>query len=67
VIEKVDGKFQVVAKIETPKNSRTCVWSKKGSLYLGVPKQDDKEGPEVWVYEARPVIEEQATTSNNSN
>jgi DNA-binding beta-propeller fold protein YncE len=59
VIEKNGEKFEVVAKLETPKDSRTCVWS-SGKLYLGVPKLEGKEGPEVRVYEARPVIERKA-------
>ncbi len=56
VIEKVDGKYAVVSKIETPKDSRTCVWS-NGILYLAVPKQEGQDGPEIHVFEARPVIE----------
>ena len=56
VIEKVNGKYEVVAKIATPKDSRTCVWS-KGTLYLAVPKQEGKDGPEIRVFEAIPVIE----------
>jgi hypothetical protein len=59
VIEKSGEKFEVVARLETPKDSRTCVWS-SGKLYLGVPKLEGKEGPEVRVYEARPVIERKA-------
>src|SRR5262249_17999649 len=58
VIEKVNDKFEIVAKIETPKDSRTCVWS-RGKLYLGVPKQEEHE-PEVRIFEARPVIERTA-------
>jgi len=56
VIEKQGDKYEVVEKLESPKDSRTCAWS-SGKLYLGVPRQDGKEGPEVRIYEARPVIE----------
>lgn len=56
VIEKQGDKYEVVEKLEVPKDSRTCAWS-SGKLYLGVPRQDGKEGPEVRVYEARPIIE----------
>lgn len=56
VIEKTGDKYEVVARLETPKDSRTCVWS-SGKLYLGVPRQEGKDGPEVRIYEARPVIE----------
>ena len=62
VIEKVVDKYEVVAKLETPKDSRTCVWS-KGTLYLGVPKQEGKDGPEVRIFEARPVVEGQPPTT----
>ena len=55
VIEKKDDKYEVVAKIETPKASRTCAWG-GGMLYLGVPKQDGKDGPDVRVYEAKPAV-----------
>jgi hypothetical protein len=60
VIEKRGDKYEVVAKLETPKDSRTCVWS-SGKLYLGVPRQEGKDGPEVRIYEARPVIEAKPT------
>jgi hypothetical protein len=59
VIEKVNDKFEIVAKIDTPKDSRTCVWS-RGMLYLGVPKQEGQDGPEVRIFEARPVIQQAA-------
>ncbi len=64
VIEKVDGKYEVVAKVETPKDSRTCGWS-RGTLYLGVPKQEGQDGPEIRVFEARPIIEQASTNSGN--
>lgn len=64
VIEKINDKYEVVAKIETPKDSRTCVWS-KGKLYLAVPKQAAKDGPEIRIFEARPVIEQASATSGN--
>ena len=55
VIEKIDGKYEIVANIPTPKDSRTCVWS-NGTLYLAVPKQDGMEGPEIRVFEASPEM-----------
>ena len=63
VIEKVGDAYQVVETLETPKDSRTCVWS-KGMLYLAVPRQEGTEGPEVRIYEARPVDVGQASSSN---
>ncbi|MDB5307598.1 MAG: hypothetical protein JWO38_1800 [Gemmataceae bacterium] len=53
VIGKAGGKYAVTAKLETPKFSRTCAYA-EGKLYLGVPKQEGKDGPEVRVYEAKP-------------
>ncbi len=55
VIEKKESKYEVISSLETPKFSRTCVWG-SGKLYLGVPKQEGKDGPEVRIYEAKPVI-----------
>jgi DNA-binding beta-propeller fold protein YncE len=60
VIEKHGDTCDIVARLETPKDSRTCTW-KGGKLYLGVPKQDGMEGPEIRVYEARPVIAEKTS------
>jgi DNA-binding beta-propeller fold protein YncE len=55
VIEKHGDAYEIAAQLETPKDSRTCAW-KAGKIYLGVPKQEGKEGPEIRIYEARPVI-----------
>ncbi len=61
VIEKRADKYEVVARLETPKDSRTCVWS-SGKLYLAVPRQEGKDGPEIRVFEALPVIAAKAAT-----
>ena len=61
VIEKKGDKYQVVARLDTPKDSRTCAWS-MGKLYLGVPVQPGKDAPEIRVYEARPAIETTAAS-----
>jgi DNA-binding beta-propeller fold protein YncE len=63
-IEKKGDKYQVIARIETPKDSRTCAWS-MGKLYLGVPVQPGKDGPEVRIYEAHPPIATTATTGES--
>jgi len=55
VIEKQGSKYEIVTRLDTPKDSRTCAW-KSGKLYLGVPKQDGTAGPEVRIYEALPVV-----------
>ncbi len=52
VIEKKNDKYEVIAKLETPKASRTCMFA-GGKLYLGVPKSKDTDGPEIRVYEAK--------------
>ena len=52
VVEKSGAKYAVTATTETPKNSRTCAYA-AGKLYLGVPRQDGQDGPEVRVYEAK--------------
>jgi DNA-binding beta-propeller fold protein YncE len=58
VIEKKGDKYEVIAKLEEPKKSKTSIYNGGlGRLYLGVPKQEGKDGPEVRVYEAKPVIE----------
>jgi DNA-binding beta-propeller fold protein YncE len=58
VIEKKGDKYEVIAKYEEPKKSKTSIYNGGlGRLYLGVPKQAGKEGPEVRVYVAKPVIE----------
>jgi YVTN family beta-propeller protein len=52
VIGGKGDKYTEVGRVKTPKSARTCAFSPKtGRLYLGVPKQDGKDGPEVWVYE----------------
>lgn len=56
VIQKKDADYQIVARLATPKDSRTCAWS-SGRLYLGVPRQEGKPGPEIWIYEAPKVSE----------
>ena len=60
VIEKKGHSYAVVSKIETPKDSRTCVWS-SGKLYLAVPQQEGGDGPTVQVYEARPLLDARST------
>ncbi len=50
VLEKKNERWITIAKLKSPKNSRTCAWA-GGKLYLGVPRQDDSDGPGIWVYE----------------
>ncbi len=40
--------------VETPKGSRTCLYvPETGRLYLAVPRQEGKEGPEIRVYQVK--------------
>ncbi|OAI40558.1 hypothetical protein AYO40_04715 [Planctomycetaceae bacterium SCGC AG-212-D15] len=45
--------YEILEKIPTVKLARTCFFdSETGRLYLGIPRQEGKEGPEIQVYEA---------------
>jgi hypothetical protein len=47
--------YEPVAKIATIKGAKTSAFDPdSGRLYLAVPRQEGKSGPEVWVYQARP-------------
>jgi sugar lactone lactonase YvrE len=53
--EKAGGRFEVVEKLPTAKLARTCFYDpESGRLFLGVPRQTGKPGPEIRVYQARP-------------
>jgi hypothetical protein len=46
---------EAAEKITTAKGAKTCLYvPETGKLYLAVPKQEGKDGPEVWVYQAKP-------------
>jgi ABC-type uncharacterized transport system permease subunit len=48
-------RYEVLAKIPTVKQARTCLFdADTGRLFLPVPRTSDKEGPEVRVYRASP-------------
>jgi hypothetical protein len=50
-----DGRFEVVEKMPTTKLARTCFFDpESGRLFLGVPRQAGKPGPEIRVYQPRP-------------
>jgi DNA-binding beta-propeller fold protein YncE len=56
VLKQVDADHQeVLEKIPTVKGAKTCLYAPEtGRLYLAVPRQAGKEGPEVRVYEVKP-------------
>jgi DNA-binding beta-propeller fold protein YncE len=56
VLKVVDADhIEVAEKIATVKGARTCLFvPDRGKLYLAVPRQEGKDGPEIWVYDAKP-------------
>jgi hypothetical protein len=56
VIRQMDADhYEMQEKLPTIKDARTCYFdAETGRLYLAVPRQASKEGPEIWVYQARP-------------
>jgi DNA-binding beta-propeller fold protein YncE len=56
VIRQMDADhYEVAANVSTTKGAKTCFYDDATArLYLAVPRQEGKEGPEVWVYQAQP-------------
>jgi hypothetical protein len=56
VIRQVDADhYESVANVPTIKGAKTSFYDEDTKrLYLAVPRQPGKEGPEVWVYQAQP-------------
>jgi hypothetical protein len=56
VLKQVDAdRIEVLEKIPTAKGAKTCLYvPESGRLYLAVPRQAGKDGPEVRVYQAKP-------------
>ena len=54
VLRQVDADhYELLEKIATVKDAWTCFFDAETSrLYLGVPRQKDKKGPEIRVYQA---------------
>jgi hypothetical protein len=54
VIKQTDANtYKLETKIATVKDARTCFFdAESGRLYLGVPRQAGKKGPEIHVYQA---------------
>jgi DNA-binding beta-propeller fold protein YncE len=55
VLKQADAdKVEVVEKIATVKDARTCLYvPETGRLYLAVPRQEGKDGPEIRIYQAK--------------
>jgi DNA-binding beta-propeller fold protein YncE len=56
VLKQLDADHvEVVEKIETVKGARTCLSvPEAGRIYLAVPRQEGKDGPEIRVYQTKP-------------
>lgn len=52
VLRRADGdRWEVETKLPTVKRARTCLFdAATGTLYLVVPRQEGRPGPEIWVY-----------------
>jgi DNA-binding beta-propeller fold protein YncE len=55
VLKQADAdKLEIVDKIETAKGAKTCCYAADtGRLYLAVPRQEGKEGPEIRIYQVK--------------
>jgi DNA-binding beta-propeller fold protein YncE len=55
VLKQTDAdKIEVIEKIPTAKDAKTCLYVPETQrLYLAVPRQEGKEGPEIRVYQAK--------------
>jgi hypothetical protein len=46
--------LETLEKIQTVKGAKTCLYvPETGRLYLAVPRQEGKEGPEIRVYQVK--------------
>jgi hypothetical protein len=55
VIRQLDAdRYEVQQKLQTAKQAKTSLFDPEtGRLFLAVPRQTGKEGPEIWVYRVR--------------
>jgi DNA-binding beta-propeller fold protein YncE len=55
IIRQNDGDhYELQEKVQTVKDAKTCCLdAEAGKLYLGVPRQEGKEGPEIWIYQIK--------------
>jgi DNA-binding beta-propeller fold protein YncE len=56
VVRQIDADhYEAVARVPTIKGAKTSFYvAATKRLYVAVPRQAGKEGPEIWVYQARP-------------
>jgi DNA-binding beta-propeller fold protein YncE len=63
VVEKKGDGYEMTARVETPKRAKTSAYhSGSGRLYVGVPRVEGTEAPQILVYEARPAVEAKPST-----
>ena len=63
MVEKKGDQYALIAKVETAKKAKTSAYhSGSNRLYVGVPRVEGTEAPQVLVYEARPVVETKPAT-----
>ena len=55
VLKVIDADHvELLEKIPTAKGARTCLYvPETGKLYLAVPRQEGKDGPEIFIYQAK--------------
>jgi DNA-binding beta-propeller fold protein YncE len=59
VVQKEGDQYALIAKVETPKKAKTSIYhSSSGRLYVGAPRLQGTEAPQVLVFEARPATSE---------
>jgi hypothetical protein len=56
VIRQIDADhYESLSDVTTVKGAKTSTYDAAAQrLYLAVPRQEGKDGPEIWVYQARP-------------
>jgi DNA-binding beta-propeller fold protein YncE len=53
--KKGADRWEVIERIAVPKLTRTCLFDpESGRLYVPVPRQEGRDGPELRIYQARP-------------
>jgi hypothetical protein len=55
IAQKDADHYEVMERIPTTRLARTCLFDpESGRLYLALPRQEGKDGPELRVFQARP-------------
>jgi DNA-binding beta-propeller fold protein YncE len=55
ISQKDSDHYEVIEKLPTAKDARTCLFvPEQDKVYLAVPRQEGKQGPEIRVYDVKP-------------